>query len=361
MAFDKDCVNIDIASILATIPLEAAFVTTAHCPTASNKLPATMAAAVPFPSASAPVRPGTPVSTRLAFIVWLCLCAIWGSTWLAIKLGLRDLPPLSFAGLRFAVAAVILFGIVWMKRARLPDTAAEWKLLAYTGGLTITLNYALVFWGEQYITSGLAAVLSAMVPLFGLPIAHQYLSTERLTGRKIIGVLLGLCGVAIVCSGQLGVGGPLAFWASMGIILAAAATAHAGVLIKARGTQLEPSVIAGVQMAGGCIPLLTGGVLLEGNPLAFHWTPLAWAALAYLTILGSVAAFLMYYWLIRHTSVSWVMMIPLVTPLVAVVIGMVFAGEAVGWHTALGGAAIIGGVALAVLRGSGPEKENSSS
>jgi drug/metabolite transporter (DMT)-like permease len=96
--------------------------------------------------------------------------------------------------------------------------------------------------------------------------------------------------------------------------------------------------------------LLIGGVLLEGNPLAFDWTPLAWAALAYLTILGSVAAFLMYYWLIRHTSVSWVMMIPLVTPLVAVVIGMVFAGEAVGWHTAFGGAAIISGVGLAVLK-----------
>ena len=309
-----------------------------------------MAGPIPQVAAVAQDRPTAAVSPRIAFIVWLCLCAIWGSTWLAIKLGLRDLPPLTFAGIRFAAAAVILFGIIWMKRARLPNTAGEWRLLAYTGGLTITLNYALVFWGEQYITSGLAAVLSAMVPLFGLPMAHRYLSTERLTAPKMIGVLLGRCGVAIVCSGQLGIGGPLAFWASVGIILAAAATAHAGVLIKAEGTQLEPSVIAGVQMAGGCIPLLIGGAFLEGNPLAFPWTPLAWAALVYLTILGSVAAFLMYYWLIRHTSVSWVMMIPLVTPLVAVVIGMVFAGEAVGWHTAVGGAAIIGGVALAVLR-----------
>ncbi len=323
--------------------------TTVPCPASSN-LPE-MAGPSPSSPTLSQVRPAAPVSTRLAFIVWLGLCAIWGSTWLAIKLGLRDLPPLSFAGIRFAAAAVILFGIVRVKRARLARTADEWRLLAYTGGLTITLNYALVFWGEQYITSGLAAVLSAMVPLFGLPIAHRYLSNERLTAPKVIGVLLGLCGVAIVCSGQLGVGGPLAFWASVGIILAAAMTAHAGVLIKARGTQLEPSVIAGVQMAGGCIPLLIGGAILEGNPLAFHWTPLAWAALAYLTVLGSVVAFLLYYWLIRHTSVSWVMMIPLVTPLVAVVIGMVFADEAVGWHTAWGGAAIISGVGLAVLKG----------
>ena len=282
--------------------------------------------------------------------MWLCLCAIWGSTWLAIKLGLRDLPPLGFAGLRFAAAAVILFAFIAVRRMRFPRAAGDWYLLGYTALLTITLNYALVFWGEQYISSGLAAVLSATVPLFGLPLAHRYLATERLNLAKVAGVLLGVIGVAIVCSGQLGIGGPLAFWASLGIILAALATAHAGVLIKARGTHIEPSVIAAVQMAAGCIPLLLGGLALEGNPLQFHWTPLALAALGYLTLLGSVVAFLMYYWLIRHTDVSMVMMIPLVTPLVAVVFGVAFAGETLGWHTALGGAAIIGGVALAVLR-----------
>jgi len=282
--------------------------------------------------------------------VWLGLCAIWGSTWLAIKLGLRDLPPLTFAGLRFAAAAPVLLGIAALSGFRLPRAARDWRLLAYTGLLTITLNYALVFWGEQYISSGLAAVLSATVPLFGLPLAHSYLASEPLNRWKVAGVLLGVIGVAIVCSGQLGIGGPLAFWASLGIIFAALATAHAGVLIKAGGTHMEPSVLAGVQMAGGCIPLLLGGVLLEGNPLHFNWTPMAWAALGYLTILGSVVAFLMYYWLIRHTEVTWVLMIPLVTPLVAVVFGVLFAGEIVGWHTALGGAAIMGGVALAVLR-----------
>jgi drug/metabolite transporter (DMT)-like permease len=289
-------------------------------------------------------------SGRVALVVWLGLCAIWGSTWLAIKLGLRDLPPLTFAGIRFAAAALVLFGIAALRGFRLPRATRDWRLLVYTGLLTITINYALVFWGEQHISSGLAAVLSATVPLFGLPLAHRYLASEPLNRWKAAGVLLGVVGVAIVCSGQLGIGGPLAFWASLGIIFAALATAYAGVLIKAGGTHLEPSVLAGVQMAGGCIPLLLGGALLEGNPLHFHWTPMAWAALGYLTILGSVIAFLMYYWLIRHTEVTWVLMIPLVTPLVAVAFGVLFGGEVVGWHTALGGAAIIGGVALAVLR-----------
>jgi drug/metabolite transporter (DMT)-like permease len=287
---------------------------------------------------------------RLPPLVWLALAGIWGSTWLAIKLGLRDLPPITFAGIRFALAAVLLGAIVLIRRIRLPSSNREWGLLAYTGLLSITINYALVFWGEQYISSGLAALLSATVPLFGLPLAHRYLAAEPLTRSKIIGVLLGLLGVAVVFSGELGVGGPRAFWASVGIIVAALATAHASVLVKARGTHIEPAVLAGIQMAGGCIPLLVAGIALEGSPLVFHWTLLAFATLAYLTVLGSVVAFLMYYWLIRHTAVTGVLMIPLVTPLVAVLIGVVFGGETIGWHVALGGGAIIGGVALAVLR-----------
>jgi drug/metabolite transporter (DMT)-like permease len=311
----------------------------------------------PVPTKLARQSTGAPrrsVVARMPFkrgplLLWLSLCGIWGSTWLAIKLGLRDLPPITFAGIRFALAAVLFGVIILLRRARLPTTARDWRVLAYTGFLTITLNYALVFWGEQYISSGLAALLSATVPLFGLPLAHCYLASEPLTWRRIGGVLLGLVGVAVVFSGELGTGGPLALWASVGIVVAALATAQAGVLVKARGTHIDPSVLAGVQMAGGCVPLLVVGMALEGSPLNFHWSPLALASLAYLTILGSVIAFLMYYWLIRHTAVTGVLMIPLVTPLVAVLFGVAFGGETIGWHTALGGGAIIGGVALAVL------------
>jgi drug/metabolite transporter (DMT)-like permease len=292
------------------------------------------------------------VSIRIPLtgVVWLALCGIWGSTWLGIKLGLRDLPPLTFAGVRFALAALLLGVIVRIRKERLPPLSqSDWWVLAYTGFLSITLNYALVFWGEQYISSGLAALLSATVPLFGLPLAHWYLEAEPLTWRKLAGTLLGLVGVAIVFSGELGVGGHRALWASVGIVLAALATAHAGVLIKHRATHVEPSLLAGIQMAGGCIPLLLVGIALEGNPLAFHWTPLALASLAYLTVLGSVIAFMLYYWLIRHTAVTGVLMIPLVTPLIAVLFGVLFGGETVGWHTVAGGVAILGGVALAVL------------
>ncbi len=102
-------------------------------------------------------------------IAWAGLCLIWGSTWLAIKIGLRDLPPIAFAGIRFVIAAALLLALMAVRRLPLPATAGDWRLVLWTGFLTITVNYALVFWGEQYLASGLAALLNATIPLFGLP------------------------------------------------------------------------------------------------------------------------------------------------------------------------------------------------
>jgi drug/metabolite transporter (DMT)-like permease len=296
--------------------------------------------------------PSPPASGRLkAIVAFAGLCAVWGSTWLAIKVGLRDLPPISFAGIRFAIAALILFAIVAARGVRLPWASRDWRLLVWTGFLTITINYALVFWAELHISSGLAAVLNATIPLFGLPLAHRTLAAEPMTPHKVGGVVLGVLGLAIVFGSELGGNSPLAAWASVGVMLASLAGAQAGVLVKAKGTHLDPAVLAGVQMAAGSVPLLVGGATLEGNPLRFDWTPSAVMSLAYLTIVGSVIAFLAYYWLIRHTAVSRVLLIPLITPLVAVGLGVMFLGESVGWGTAVGGTAILAGVGMAVWNG----------
>ena len=131
-----------------------------------------------------------------ARIVWLILCGIWGSTWLFIKLGLRDLPPITFAGIRFVIAAAILVLLALISRAPWPRSRRDWSVIAITGTLQFALNYGLVFWGEQYISSGLAAVLQSSFPAFGLVIAHFYLPYERITTKKAFGVLLGVLGVA---------------------------------------------------------------------------------------------------------------------------------------------------------------------
>src|SRR5262245_10686721 len=146
-----------------------------------------------------------------ARLVWLVLCLIWGSTWLFIKIGLNDLPPLTFAGIRFVVATLILCAIIWLRQISLPTSSADWGLLIVTGILSFSLNYGLIFWGEQYVSSGLAALLQATIPVFGLVIAHFYLPTERMTPAKIAGVVLGVCGVGVVFSNQLSVAGGKAF------------------------------------------------------------------------------------------------------------------------------------------------------
>ena len=285
-----------------------------------------------------------------ARIVWLLLAAIWGSTWMFIKLGLEDLPPISFAGIRFVLAALVLAGLVAARRAPLPRRRGDWGLLAVTGLLAFTLNYGLLFWGEQYISSGLAAVLQATIPVFGLLIAHLYLPGERLTAARVAGVLLGVAGVGVIFSNQLTVAGPSALWGSAAVVAGAVCAAYANVLVKARGAHLDPALLAGGQMACGLVPLVAVGWAVEGNPAGFRWTWQAAASLLYLTLVGSVVAFLLYYWLVRNMDVTKTMLIALVTPLVAVLLGMLVLGERLTWRTIAGGALIMSGIGTVVLR-----------
>src|SRR5512132_3573310 len=166
-------------------------------------------------------------------LVWLLLCCIWGSTWLFIKLGLNDLPPFTFAGVRFVIASAILFAIMAGRRLSLPVKRADWMLLAVTGLLSFSLNYGLLFWGEQYISSGLAALLQATIPAFGLVIAHFYLPTERMTPQKMSGVALGVAGVGTIFSNQLTMAGSRALAGSAALVLSAICVAYANVLVKA--------------------------------------------------------------------------------------------------------------------------------
>jgi drug/metabolite transporter (DMT)-like permease len=283
-------------------------------------------------------------------LVWLVLCCIWGSTWLFIKIGLVDLPPLTFAGIRFVIAFLILAILIGARRTPLPRAPRDWLLLAVSGVLAFTLNYGLVFWGEQYISSGLAALLQSMLPAFGLIIAHFYLPGEPLNPVKIAGVTLGVIGVGVVFSNQLHVSGPKALWGSAALVLSAFCAAYSNVLVKAYGLKLEPAVLAAGQMLFGLVPLFLVGIPLEGSPLRLRWTPMAVLALFYLAIVGTVVAFVLYYWLIQHMDVTKTMLIALVTPVAAVTLGMLVLHEQMNWRTLAGGALIMSGIGLIVMR-----------
>src|SRR5256886_16950748 len=168
-----------------------------------------------------------------ARIVWLILCGIWGSTWLFIKLGLQDLPPLTFAGIRFVFASGILITIILARGVRWPRKRGEWLVIVVVGLLQFSLKYGLVFWGEHRIPSGLAAVLQSTFPAFGLVIAHFYLPHERMTAAKVFGVMLGVFGVSIIFSHQLAIAGRMALFGSIALVLSAFFGAYSNVLVKA--------------------------------------------------------------------------------------------------------------------------------
>jgi drug/metabolite transporter (DMT)-like permease len=282
--------------------------------------------------------------------VWLLLCVIWGTTWIFIKIGLQDLPPLTFAAARFILAVIILAPLIKVFNFRMPRSRGEWNLIALTGVLQFSINYSLVFWSEQYITSGLAAVLQAMITVFGLLLAWFFLPTERITRRKIVAVVLGIVGVAVIFIDQLRVESFWAFAGCVAIVVGAYTAAQASILVKARGTSLHPASLVFAQMMFGLPAIVVYALVVEGNPSHFNWSWRAVACVVYLSVLGTIAAFWLYYWLLQRVESTKAMMISLVTPLLAVIIGAATLGETLPPQTFAGGVLIIASIGLIVLR-----------
>ena len=286
---------------------------------------------------------------------WLTLCVVWSSTWLAIKIGLRDLPPISYAGIRFLLAIIVLVGVSVGRVRLLPQRGSDYAVLAFTGVLMFAVNYGLLFWGELHVSSGLAAVLQATIPIFGMLSAHLLLPDEPLRLQKLVGALLALAGVAMICERLLGFNGWMAFWGGLGIVFGAASAAFSNVLLKARAMQLAPAMIAGWQMIFGAVPLLVTGSIVEGNPLRFHWSGLAIFCLLYLAVIGSALTFLLLYWLMPRMTVANLQAIALVTPPGAVALGWALGGEKFSLWSLAGACFVLAGVWMIFRRTEMPE------
>jgi len=291
-----------------------------------------------------------PSLLSLNVLVWLILAVIWSTTWIVIKIGLGSLPPITFASARFLVAVAVLLVIIRIQKIPLPSARSEWKLIILTGVLQFSLNYSLVFWSEQHIASGLAAVLQATISVFGLVLAWIFLPDERITPQKIVAVTLGVVGVAVIFVDQLRVENWMAFAGCAAIVIGAYAAAQASILVKARASKIHPASLVFCQMLSGLPPIITYSVIYEGNPMAHRWSWTAVICVLYLAILGTVAAFWMYYWLLNRIESTKAMMISLVTPLLAVVIGAVTLGESLPPKTFIGGVLILAGIGLIIFR-----------
>lgn len=280
--------------------------------------------------------------------IWVLLCLIWGTTWIFIKIGLNDLPPAGFAASRFTIASLALFVILRFWKGIWICSSREFIIVLFTGVLQFSFNYGLLFWGEKYITSGLAAVLQATIPAFGLFLARFYVY-EPINPLKILAVVLGILGSVVIFAEQLQISGKMAFFGSLAVVIGAFGAALASVLVKAKLSSIEPASLTFWQMLLGHLPLWFLSFLIEGSPLNFRWSGVAIVSVLYLAIIGSVIAFWLYYWLLSKIEVTKAMMISLVTPVIAVFIGNFF-GEELKFQAIIGGLLIFVSVFLVMIQ-----------
>jgi drug/metabolite transporter (DMT)-like permease len=286
--------------------------------------------------------------TPLTLFVWVVTCLIWSTVWLFIKIGVADVPPVTFAAFRLTIALVVLVPITVAQRIELPRDPRQYLLIASTGIVLLGVNYALLNWGIQFVSSGLTAVLQAMTPAFGMVFAHFMLPDESMTRIKAAALVIGIIGVAIIFSDQLDFAGGEALQGSVAIVGGAVCVAAAYVTMRRYGTTLHPSVITSGQMFAALVPLLAYASWREGNPLAVDWTAKALASVVYLALAGSVAGAWLNYWLLTRIGATRLLVMGLIEPLLAVLLGAAVLGETLTGRAFAGGTLILVSVAFAL-------------
>lgn len=287
------------------------------------------------------------MSPRVA-AVYILTCLIWSTVWLFIKIAVSDVPPVSFAALRLIIAMCVMIPITIAWRTPLPTRRRDWIMIGGTGVLLLGFNYALLNWGMQFISSGLTAVLQAMTPAFALIFAHYLLPDERMTPRKTAGLALGIAGIATIFWDQLTFGGGRAFAGSVTVTLGAVCVALAYVIVRREGRHLHPSVMTTGQMTAAFVPLLIYAWTVEGNPFDVQWTRNALAAALYLALAGSVLAAWLNYWLLSRVGAVNLLLMGLIEPVIAIMLGAWFLGESINSRALAGGSLILFSVWLAM-------------
>ena len=280
-------------------------------------------------------RHGLRRKTLLAFGI---IYFVWGSTYYAIRVGVREVPPFLLAAMRFLIAGVALYGWTRARGERAPSRR-EWMGVALVAFLIFVGDYGLVFWAEQRVASGLAAVMMATIPAFMALAEILILGTQRLTVRLVAALLIGLGGVGVLVSRSLDLGGaPIDRVGALALIVAAVSWSIASALTRRLPMPGSKVVSSGAQMLAGGVFLTVISCVL-GEYRNFHAGNVsrgAWIALVYLIVAGSIIAFTAYVWLLHHESPTKVGTYAYVNPVVAVVLGYFLGGEELGLRTILG-------------------------
>src|SRR5580704_11947450 len=273
--------------------------------------------------------------TLLAFGI---IYFVWGSTFLAIRIGVHEVPPLLFAAMRFGTAGAVLLLWTIAKGERMPG-GRQWVTMTLLAAMIFLCDYGLLFWAEQRVPSGIAAVMMATIPAFMTLSEIILLRTQRLTVRLALALLIGIGGVAVLMSRSLNLGGaPIDTRGAAALIFASMSWSVASALSRKLPLPSSKVMSSGAQM-------LAGGVLLSISAAAlgefrrFHPQTVsrsAWLSLLYLIVAGSIVGFTAYVWLLHHESPTKVGTYAYVNPVVAVLVGYFLGGETLGLRTMLG-------------------------
>ena len=295
---------------------------------------------------SLPGRAPSPPSRLRILATFALLTLIWGTTWAAIQIGLRGLPPFTGVSLRFALAGVMILIYAWARGIRLGREPRERRLWFVTGGLAFAGSYGVVYWGEQWVPSGLTSVLFATFPLFVAILAHFLLPGERLPLLGALGILIGFAGTGVIFSEDLHQwGGPGVAKAAAILLLSPFVSAVSSVAVKRWGAGVSPASLTGIPMLGAAAVLgLIAAAVERDRPRTFDATSIG--ALLYLAIAGTVVTFLLYYWLLANVRATQAALLAYLIPLVAVAVGVVGLHEPMTGRVLAGSVLVVAGVAL---------------
>jgi drug/metabolite transporter (DMT)-like permease len=283
--------------------------------------------------------------TLLAFAI---IYFVWGSTFLAIRIGVHAVPPFLLAAMRFTAAGLVLCGWMLARGERSP-TVREWLSAALLALLIFVGDYGLLFWAEQRVPSGVAAVMLATIPAFMALAEILLLRTQRLTVSLALALIIGMCGVAVLVSRSLNLGGtPIDRAGAVALIIGAVNWSVASALSRKLPLPPSKAMSSGAQMLAGGV-LLTLGAALRGEFKGFDLLAVpaaAWLALLYLIVPGSIVGFTAYVWLLHHESPTKVGTYAYVNPVVAVLLGYFAAGEPLGARTVIGSLCVLASVIM---------------
>lgn len=284
------------------------------------------------------------------FRVWIAfalLCGMWGSSYLFIRIGVKEISPLALVALRLSIGALTILVIVVMRHQSIRVSWRQLTMIGVAGTINSAAPFLLISWGETSVPSGLASVLNSTTPIFALLLAGAILQDEPITPARLAGVLVGFMGVVVLLGRDLSGGIHWSGVAGQGAIIVASVCYAAGAVFVRRTLRGVPSMtIATYVLLVSAIEALALSLAFSPPPV-LSMSPKAWLAVAWLGMLGSGFAFTCAYFVLEHWGASRYTLVTYVLPVIGLALGAIFLHEVIDWHIIAGSALVLGGIVLA--------------